>query len=277
MENLTRKIQLKELEILKAIANACEKLNVKYYLAYGTLLGAVRHQGFIPWDDDIDIMMTREDYDIFLEQGANYLPSNYLIQHYTTERNTNNIYIKVRDTNTLFLESDNSEVNINHGFFVDVFPIERIPKGWLRGRTEYYKRKWFNLVNGCYDLAYINSITSKGKKTIALLIHNYVCSKLDRGKFIEKEDLRRLRLHNQNYKYYLVGYFGYFGIDEYANLDKCKKYVFEDEKLWGPINADYLLSKIYGDYMQLPPLEKRETHKPLKVIFDLQEENRINM
>ena len=269
MDEITRKIQLKELEILKHVDIVCKQLNIKYFLAFGSLIGAVRHKGFIPWDDDMDIWMKREDYDVFLKKGMEYLPSQYFIQHYTTDTNTNNIYIKVRDTNTLFLESDNSEVDMNHGIFIDVFPIERVPKGLLNGKGEFYKRKLFNLINGCYDLPNVCSITSVFKRNVALLIHKFVCEKMDRNQFIQREDSRRLRLHNRNYKYYFIGYFGYFGLDEYSNLDQVYSYQFEDTAFWGPVNADYLLTKTYGNYMKLPPEDKRETHKPMKVVFDL--------
>ena len=69
MDEITRKIQLKELEILKHVDIVCKQLNIKYFLAFGSLIGAVRHKGFIPWDDDMDIWMKREDYDVFLKKG----------------------------------------------------------------------------------------------------------------------------------------------------------------------------------------------------------------
>ena len=144
-----------------------------------------------------------------------------------------------------------------------------MPKGLLNGKGEFYKRKLFNLINGCYDLPNVCSITSVFKRNVALLIHKFVCEKMDRNQFIQKEDSRRLRLHNRNYKYYFIGYFGYFGLDEYSNLDQVYSYQFEDTAFWGPVNADYLLTKTYGNYMKLPPEDKRETHKPMKVVFDL--------
>lgn len=274
MNDLTRKIQLKELEILKAISYACNKLNINYYLAFGTLLGAVRHKGFIPWDDDMDIWMRREDYDVFIKKGAEFLPKDYLIQHYSTDRYTNNIYVKVRDTNSIFLENDNSETEMNHGFFIDVFPIEKVPRGLFNGRIEFLRRKIFNLINGCYDLPYVNSIQSSLKRKVALTIHEKICLKKDRNDFIKAEDKRRLILHKKSPKYYFIGYFGYFGLDEYEHLKKTIQYQFEDTYFTGPENAHFLLSKTYGDYMKLPPEEKRQTHKPLKIVFDLREEEK---
>ena len=153
-----KSLQSKELEMLEAIHSACEALGVRYVIMHGTLLGAVRHKGFIPWDDDIDICMPREDYDLFVKQGAEYLPSNLIIQHSLNEAECPNLFAKVRDAKTTFLHEEHVDLNINQGVFVDVFPIDRIKKGSAAVNFEYYRRRFFNVVNECYDKAYIKSI-----------------------------------------------------------------------------------------------------------------------
>lgn len=79
-------LQAKEIEILQAVHDACEKLGIEYTIGHGTLIGAVRHKGFIPWDDDIDICMTRDNYDVFIREGQKYLPPNLRIQHVLLEK-----------------------------------------------------------------------------------------------------------------------------------------------------------------------------------------------
>ena len=257
----------KELEIVKEIASACKKMNINYYISFGTLLGAVRHQGFIPWDDDVDIWMKRDDYEIFLREGKKYLPDHLFIQHYSTERYADHMYIKVRDTNTLFLEKVNENLNINHGIFVDIFPLERInPSG---AKWEYFKRCKFNLINGCYDLGYIDRMTNPVKKFIGKIIHNSITKLYDRNKYIKHEDERRKKKHRLGGSVFLVGFFTYCGTAEYSILDSIESYKFEDTFLDGAADGRKLLEQIYGNYMELPPVEERGAHNPVKIVFDL--------
>ena len=189
-----QELQNKEAEILQAIHDACEKLGLRYTLIFGSLLGAVRHKGFIPWDDDVDIYMPREDYDIFMEKGQQFLPDNMRIQHHTTEADCPNIYAKVRDNTTTFLHREHIDLDINHGVFVDIFPVDRMKNSSFRAKCEFNIRKLFNMVNGCYDKAYVDTIVSPVKKIIALFIHHVVCKILvqpSRADFIRREEQRR--------------------------------------------------------------------------------------
>lgn len=119
-----RKLQLAELEILKDFIRVCNELKLTYFLDSGTLLGCIRHEGFIPWDDDIDVSMPREDYEIFLEKGQALLKREYFLQSYKTEPNYTLNFAKIRNSNTTFIESSVKDLNINHGIFIDIFPID---------------------------------------------------------------------------------------------------------------------------------------------------------
>ena len=123
--NTPEQKRLKEIElaIFRAFIDVCDKLNLKYYLLAGTLLGAVRHQGFIPWDDDIDVGMPREDYEIFVEKGQALLPKEYFIQTFKTDPDYAANFAKIRNCGTTFLETSVRNCNINHGVFIDVFPL----------------------------------------------------------------------------------------------------------------------------------------------------------
>ena len=148
-------LQKKEIEILQAVHNACTELGIKYVIMHGTLLGAVRHKGFIPWDDDIDICMERDSYDIFIHEGHKYLPKNLRIQHVIYEDECPNIYAKVRDCNTTFLHSEHIDLSINQGVFIDVFPLDRLVNNRVAILYEHIRRKVFNTINACYDLSFI--------------------------------------------------------------------------------------------------------------------------
>lgn len=270
-EELTKAVQTKELEILKEVEKACEQLGIHYMIAYGSLIGAMRHKGFIPWDDDMDIWMTRDDYDLFLAKGQAYLPENLFIQHITTEKQNDNLFIKVRDTNTLFLETKNDNASINRGIFIDVFPLERISGD---PKVEFSKRKMFNMINGCYDIPYIKKFPSRAKRLLGMVIHHTWCRIVAREKFILREDRRRKAMHLKGGELFLPAYYIYSGTNEYAKLSRIKDYPYENTIVKGPEDADEFLRQIYGDYMQIPPIEKRQTHQPHKVVFDLKGQNK---
>lgn len=266
--NELRKLQKKELEILTAVVKVCEENNIKYIIMHGTLLGAVRHQGFIPWDDDIDICMPRESYDKFIDIGEKFLPSNLKIQHYKTEENCPNIFAKVRDENTIFLQKEHVDLDINQGVFIDIFPLDRIKKGNHQIAKEYWRKGIFNILNECYDIGYVKGIKRKSSVLIGYSIHFILWKGLwrfvDRNKFIEREDKRRKKLHEtgDDCVFYSVDR---KIIGKYSRITERKKYLFEGQEFWGPQNYDEVLKKLYGEYMLIPPEKDRITHQPLKV------------
>jgi len=265
-------LQNKEIEILQAVHDACDKLGIRYFIMYGTLLGAVRHKGFIPWDDDIDICMTREDYDVFVEKGQQYLPENLKIQHYSTEVECPNIYAKVRDCNTTFLHREHIDLDINHGIFIDVFPMDRIKSSKWGMSCEYYKRQLYMLMNSCCDKAYIDSIIRRTSKVIGYVIH-YGINKLfvrpTRAEFTRREDERRRILDKRGDNCVFITYNPLNKTTvPYDVFEKRALYEINGKWFYGPEDYNTILKTVYGNYMQLPPESKRITHKPLFVDFE---------
>lgn len=120
-------LQKIEFEMLKHLVQICENLNLKYYLVCGSALGAVKYNGFIPWDDDIDVALPREDYEIFISEAQKYLPENIFVQNYKTDKNYPSLGTKLRNSNTTFIEIGHSKLNMHHGVFIDVFPLDGFP------------------------------------------------------------------------------------------------------------------------------------------------------
>ncbi len=265
MEYDLKALQNKEIEILKFIADACDKLQIQYFIFYGSLLGAIRHKGFIPWDDDMDICMMREDYERFLKEGQKYLPENLLIQHYTTEIETNNLFIKVRDKNTLFLEQDNRDLDICHGIFVDIFPIDRISDKPSIQKKEFKRRIFFDKVICCYSKTAISTIVSLPKRILSTIVHYTFCKLYPKYKLMKKEDIRRKKVNEKGENFYLRDSQYDRGCGNIVEIAETQKYTFGGEEFFGPKNYDMVLTALYGDYMQLPPEEKRRTHKPLEI------------
>ena len=121
-------LQKRLLVIFKAFAEVCEKHNLSYFLNGGSCLGAIRHKGFIPWDDDIDVMMPREDYEKFLTLQKEYEGTPYFIQCWKTDPHYIYGYAKLRDSSTTFIEDNYVNHRINHGVWIDIFPIDGMSK-----------------------------------------------------------------------------------------------------------------------------------------------------
>ena len=120
-------IQQVELEILKAFVSICEQLDLTYYLVCGSCLGAIKYSGFIPWDDDVDVALPRKDYRVFCEKAQELLPEHLFLQTNETDRHYPMIFAKLRDSRTTFIEKGIAELDIHHGAYIDVFPLDGYP------------------------------------------------------------------------------------------------------------------------------------------------------
>ena len=252
-----------ELNILKEYTDYCEKNNLKYYLAYGTLLGAIRHKGFIPWDDDIDVYMPRPDYEKFLKlTGYNPIKPNLETRLYDFCTNKN-IYpfAKVIDNKTIVYEKGKSKKNIS-GIWIDIFPLDGFPEDVNKAKSLY--NKYLTLRN-FQDLAttkpfYANqNLFKKIIKTlfVAPLVRLYDVKKI----------CRKMDLLAQSYSYEdsnLVSDVTWGdNIESYikkSELEPAITVEFEKHLFKAPCGWNEYLTRLYGDYMQLPPENERITH-----------------
>ena len=127
-KDVLRKVQLLQLKIAKEIKRICDKNNIDYILDSGTLLGAVRHKGFIPWDDDMDIAMTREEYNRFIDVAKIELGEEYFLQTWDTDNNYPMPFAKVRLNDTRYIENVFENANMHQGIYVDIFPYDVWPQ-----------------------------------------------------------------------------------------------------------------------------------------------------
>ncbi len=244
-----------ELDILIDIANFCDTHGLRYYLAYGTLIGAIRHKGFIPWDDDIDITMPRADYNEFLRtynaEGKIYRvidPRTNIACH---------TFAKVIDTRTVKIEP---MVNYKEtlGIDVDIFPLDGMPES----DKEY--NRWYNQLYRLYKKHTYSVMTPNSKswwQNFKLRIRRFGVPQ--REKLLKKTEA----LHKP-YPYENSTYVGAIECQWSWRKDRTKKDAYESTvdvefeglRFKAPIGYDTVLRNIYGDYMQLPPEEKRVTH-----------------
>lgn len=138
-------LQKAEFDLLKTFVEICGKLDLTYYLVCGSALGAVKYSGFIPWDDDIDVGMPREDYNVFLEKAQGLLPPHLFLQSHRTEPSYPHYAAKLRNSNTTFLESTVSHLPINHGVFLDIFPLDGYPAQVKAQKRLELRKRWFQL------------------------------------------------------------------------------------------------------------------------------------
>ncbi|WP_288868594.1 phosphorylcholine transferase LicD [uncultured Parvimonas sp.] len=249
-------LKKKELEILKEFISCCEQMNLTYYICYGTLIGAIRHGGFIPWDDDIDVCMPRHDYDKFISEGSKFLPENYFIQTMDTDPKYALNFAKLRDSDTTLFEKHVVDVDINHGVFIDIFPFD----GYVKGQNKVLDlRVKENPVFEESDTNIIsNTLNGLGKK-LTYKLGETIPNKL-------KTDLSKLSVPKDNPSFeeseYVACLVDSFSIIPFKKefLGKGTKVDFEGIKVNAPENYDEYLKILYGDYMKLPPEDQRENH-----------------
>lgn len=248
---ILKKLHEVQLDMLKDVHNFCAENNITYFLIGGTLLGAVRHKGFIPWDDDIDIAMPRGDYDKFIKTFQAAFTEKYFLQTVYTDKAYGRDFAKIRKNNTVFLEEVDAHVSErHHGIFLDVFVLEERPQ----------KPSWWQNIKWRLS-ATIDSylVCKRGKIKISL-------NKKILGIFSEKYlAKKRDSLRKGKGDFYYIPFVGNKEKEKYSPV----LMEFEGENRFVPAGYDEILSSQYGDYMTLPPVEKRVTHNPVRISFDL--------
>lgn len=243
-----------QLRILDYVDKFCRENNIEYSLAAGTLLGAVRHKGFIPWDDDIDIALYRKDYDMLLAHAEEWLPENYNIITADKDIRYPKYFAKIEDTNTTLVE--NFSLGYIGGIYVDIFPLDDVPNNKLLRNIHYRK---FHFYRKLQYYAYRNPY-KHGKGIGATLMALF-------QKFLSKKSLHQAmqRVITEYNEHTDCDYVMTHDDGTCAYPKSClqtpRKYLFENREFDGPTDANIFLSSYYGkDYMQLPPVEKRRSH-----------------
>ena len=270
-QKLLRKVQLTELKIAKELKRVCEKLDIPYILDSGTLLGAVRHRGFIPWDDDMDFAMTRANYDRFLLEAPAELGEEYYLQSWKSDPAYGYPFAKLRLKNTAFVEAVSQYAGSEKGFYVDIFPYDVYPNGQAERKRQgraYDLLRRLIMLKGDYTPWEAGNHRSLKKiiyKTMAIaalpfsreqLIHRFETATRS---FNDSSSGKVFSCGTDNY--------GTWVVDESCFTQRCQL-PFEDDSFSAPENWDSYLSDIYGDYMTPPPEEERENkHQPVLVDF----------
>lgn len=146
-------LQKTEFLLLQELDRVCRELEIPWFLVCGSALGAVKYGGFIPWDDDIDVAMYREDYERFCREAPGLLPEELFLQNFRTEPRFPQIFSKLRHSGTTYIESSAAKLPINHGVFLDIFPLDGYPKSPLaRNILEYRKRLYASMLLSAFNV-----------------------------------------------------------------------------------------------------------------------------
>ncbi len=264
-ENL-KKLHEVEVEILNEFVRICDKYKLQYFLAGGTLLGAVRHKGFIPWDDDLDVTMPRNDYEKFLEIAKSELNNKYMIDNKNTNPKYYLNFTKIRKKNTIFEQDFQVNYDGPKGIWLDVFPLDEAKS--LNNKLTPIQRKINNVI---FRLVHYKNGFVLGKKfnSIKRFLRKLVFLKNTTLLNFQDKILRMQNNKGGNCILCLASTYDYKReIFEKKNYFPAKELEFEGKKYKVPKEYKMVLKQIYGDYMQLPPKDKQITHNPVRLIFE---------
>lgn len=276
MDNMIHEIQKNSLVLLKELDRVCEQNNLRYYIIGGTLLGAVRHKGFIPWDDDIDVAMPRKDYNFLLKHSDDFFDKPFVLLHYSNcndRKIAKDLILRMANEKVLVDIEQNGQIQKSN-IVLDIIPLDGTPDNLIMRKIYFFRLLYHRAL---YKFTFSDVIEIDNGNDRSFFEKSLIkFSKITHiGKLIDPQK-ERAKLKNLLEKYdcdkskKMAGTFlGAYKLREFTDVKyfrNRKKYQFEDGEFYGTDDYDGYLTCIYGDYMQLPPEEKRiGKHKIVKV------------
>lgn len=250
-------LQKVEFDLFKCFAQTCEKLNLQYFLVCGSALGAARHGGFIPWDDDMDVGMYREDYNKFMELAPTILPEGIFLQNYRTDPCYPNVFAKLRNSNTTYIEKSAIDLKINHGIYIDIFPLDGYPENRLeQKKLSFYKKIYIR------KLACVFAMPSSLKGKILYTALRILGFHKRTAKTVAKYESLISKYSTKDAKI-ICNHGTWYGSRDFIPADcygKGTHIMYEGFKAYVPENYDKYLTCLYGDWHTPPPVEKQKGH-----------------
>ncbi len=277
MDNETlRKVQMVQLELAKEVKRICKELGIHYFLDSGTLLGAVRHKGFIPWDDDLDIAMLRDDYERFMREAPALLPLDYYLQNWESDKGYGFAFAKLRKNNTVFVEEAAERTSAHKGIYVDIFPYDVYPEDKKKRKWQGKRCFWLRrlVLAKCGYKPWIMSSSNTAIRLAKGLAYGVlgVFAKIVPKVALINQYVSTCTKYNGEESKYLYEQGGASDYGEWVVPRKCfESFVelpFEDDQFECPSGYDEYLTCVYHDYMKLPPEDQRENrHRIINISF----------
>ncbi len=256
-----RPLQLRILDIMTAFDRMCREHGLTYYICAGTMLGAVRHGGFIPWDDDADVTMPRRDYDLLLEHAAEWIPQPYELNSFELDSNYANTFSKFIDSSTTIVER--YDFNSVGGIYVDVFPLDDTHNNLLLAKCKSARFKFLKKMS-----YFCNRNPYKHGKGPSSWLPKFIQAITTNAKLQEKAS-RIMRSGSYPNSKYVCTYDFTHAIMLKKFMGKPTPIMFEGREFYGVENAHEYLKSLYGDYMKLPEGEHRKQHNFYYLNYDL--------
>lgn len=258
-------LQNLELENLKMLVEICEKNRLRYYLIGGSLIGVLRHKGFIPWDDDIDVGIPRADYNKFVKIAKKYLPEYMDIRTMTSDPNYKCYYTRlINNKKKIYWEHGQYTAKI--GVWMDVFPLDGLPSNPLLRKWHVFHSQMCKALYKFTQIDYISTNKKRGKLESCLIkfaMVTHIGKLFDADKRLRKLDqvLQKYDYDQCDYVWNFSGSYGKREIVPKSQLGGERYGFFEGMRVSIPIASEAYLTSIYDDYMTLPPEEKRVSHQ----------------
>lgn len=273
-----KRLQNTQLEILKEIDRICRKYNIEYFGTWGTALGAIRHKGFIPWDDDIDISMKWDDYVKFEEVCKSELDKKFFLQNSETDKYFWNPYNKLRINNTTSMDKRLTHLKCHWGICMDIFPIVAVPNSKLSRFKQKTYRSIYIWLGFIPYILYVNPNEDSKIAKIIRIIPKGMLEALKKWLIPNKgitgikryllKEITKYDLNKSEYYEEIFSEAGNTGIYKKEIFDESILVPFENVKIPIPKEYDKYLSQCYGDYMKMPDESQRGGHGDTIVDFD---------
>lgn len=259
-----KKVQQKDLELAKTFVTFCQQHDLLCYFCGGGCIGAIRHGGFIPWDDDLDFFMPREDYEKLKELWKNTDDNPYVLLFPSEQYQDRNIFMTLRDKNTTMIKPYQKDLDIPHGVAIDIFPLDHFPKSKFKRGVQIFWALLYQLY--CAEIVPVNYgrfVNTLGEIMLKL-------PKKWRVNIWQFSEKRMIKNKKSGYVTELCAGPKYMFKKYDASFFETSIYrEFEHEQMPIPIGYDGYLKEAFGNYMEMPPIEQRvTTHEA--ILIDLE-------
>lgn len=264
-----KKVWAVELDLLSELLKVCKKHDIRVIAYAGTILGAIRHKGFIPWDDDIDVALTRPEFEKLLKVAPMEFKEPYFLQTALSDKEFFCGYARLRNSQTTGIITNCKSVNYNNGIYIDVFVIDSYTYDEVKLKKQLMIRKWLLLLFDTYHphIRY----NHLAPRIVSKIMHYTFCKLFPYEKAVSLYNKNLSKFNNEESRLSIMTHDLALIRKYWCDINDMKEIIevpFENLLIPIPKNYDNLLKRMYGNYMEYPPVEKRGAWHEGQLLFD---------